>query len=196
MGECNRTITAGIWGEIMHNLYFVYLGKDEKIKSSSEARRRVNGLLESNSFAGGEGYWGGGKADWFVIGGRWSGILSKLLGKKPKSDRQHIKEEVAHYGELRLGGGWWGNLTQQEFDKEVSEHIKNEQRNAGKLGGYPDDAMRLDKKLLAAMQTKKGENSFIRECELFHAGSFEEEDVSCLDKKDLGGWIVVIDYHY
>jgi len=46
--------------------------------TSAEARRQAHSYLMNNEFVGGEGRWGRGISDWFVVGGRWSGRLTML----------------------------------------------------------------------------------------------------------------------
>ena len=65
----------------MHQVMFVILPKEDAY-NADEAIIEVECFLESNSFVGGEGYWGGGKCDWFQMGGRWSGRLSCLTWAK------------------------------------------------------------------------------------------------------------------
>jgi len=57
----------------MHTLYFVKL----KAENSKEARRKAYNLLEENNFAtDNQGFYGSSKADWYVVGGRWSGLFT------------------------------------------------------------------------------------------------------------------------
>jgi hypothetical protein len=47
--------------------------------SSLAARRQVtDGLYKSNFIESDDARWSGGIADWFVIGGRWSGLLADI----------------------------------------------------------------------------------------------------------------------
>ena len=64
----------------MHNLFFVTIPKDN-CETSNDAKNWADDTLNDNGFVG-EGYYSGGKADWFVIGGRWSGILTDLLAPR------------------------------------------------------------------------------------------------------------------
>src|ERR1700722_11822086 len=61
----------------MHSLYFVKVQKDEA-SSPREAISQAEAILDSNNFVYGDGYWGGDKCDWYVIGGRWSGVFSGI----------------------------------------------------------------------------------------------------------------------
>lgn len=57
----------------MHFPYIVVLNKDD-YANSQDARESAESLLTENGFCG-DGYFNCGKADWFVVGGRWSGYL-------------------------------------------------------------------------------------------------------------------------
>lgn len=58
----------------MHILYFVKITDAE---NSQEAREKATQVLDDNNFASdSNGFFGNSKADWYVVGGRWSGILS------------------------------------------------------------------------------------------------------------------------
>jgi len=61
----------------MHCLYFVKID-DKEIKTSQQAREHATNILDANNFASdSNGFYGNSKADWYVVGGRWSGLLSK-----------------------------------------------------------------------------------------------------------------------
>jgi hypothetical protein len=63
----------------MHTRFLVTLGKDEADDSQS-AREYVYNALTEEGFVG-TGRWSSGLCDWFVIGGRWSGLLSGMRAK-------------------------------------------------------------------------------------------------------------------
>lgn len=58
-----------------HYLYFVLIDKKDA-SNSKEAREQATDELDNNGFVYSGGYFGGGKCDCYVIGGRWSGFLS------------------------------------------------------------------------------------------------------------------------
>ena len=70
----------------MHHLMLVTLEMPDGA-TSSDARFRAHDLLcEDPSFAGDGGRFGSPLCDWFVIGGRWSGLLTEtLLGEAYKA---------------------------------------------------------------------------------------------------------------
>ena len=64
-------------------------------------RSRARNILENKGFVTQEGsYWGGGKCDWFVIGGRWSGILTQALGQIPIQDTRKKTSQRDTYNHL------------------------------------------------------------------------------------------------
>lgn len=189
----------------MHQVYFVYLPKGEKIKTSKEARRRANDELDANNFANeSNGYFGMSKADWFMIGGRWSGLLTEILGRERIPDKKHIKAEIAKYHTWRKEkNGEWSpkKMNDEEFKKKIAEYTADICRNQYHVGGYEDDAMILNKRLLAALTNIKTKvrgfkRNELRKCEVFDPVNFDEFIVADLNKNELGGWLVVVDYHY
>ena len=60
-----------------HYLYFVLVDKSTA-KDSKEARESATEGLDNNDFVFSGGYFGGGRCDYFVIGGCWSGVLSNI----------------------------------------------------------------------------------------------------------------------
>jgi len=98
----------------MHFLYFVKIDRKEA-ETSREAINRAESILANNGFIFSEGFWGGGKCDWFVMGGRWSGTLSglavkddfilaahKLIASKAKdtAERRYLSDaEVTEYAD-------------------------------------------------------------------------------------------------
>lgn len=65
----------------MHNLYFVVVPEGDA-KNAKKAMEVAEGRLEAEGFVDNDGYFSQGRSDWFVVGGRWSGILSVAAGKK------------------------------------------------------------------------------------------------------------------
>lgn len=177
----------------MHARLLVTFNRDEA-ETSLEARSYVMDYLQENGFAG-EGRWGGGYADWFVIGGRWSGALTRALLDKKKLAKVEKEFEEAH--------GWWVGGKER-----VTEDQRREQMNAifdrefpdftGEMPywrkqyeayGSEDDAMILTQELYdALLKEYKGQD------ESEHHADVEYEPVSpaIVGKK----WLVVVDYHF
>lgn len=62
----------------MHSLYLVSIPKKEA-KTPREAISRAEIFLDSNGFASEGGLYSSPKADWYSVGGRWSGELLEVL---------------------------------------------------------------------------------------------------------------------
>ena len=116
----------------------------------------VSDTLTEEGFANQDGRWNYGPADWFLVGGRWSGELAKIEAglswkdlvnhlesclteeeKKNHDDRfinsEHLK---AHKKELDI---WWQKKTKSKSLHPWSRSSYN--------GGYSDDSIRLNQKL-------------------------------------------------
>jgi len=177
----------------MHSLYFVIFDK-ASADSSKEARDHAESTLQTENFVGREGYFGGGKGDWFVVGGRWSGHLQSILLKKDfyKEAEKLINESKPKDKQ--------DNFISTEDTKNNAEALqklwvsiggKNDNLYArdNYHANYDDDAMIITDKLINAL--KKTNKSV----EIFDADEYNEKTVADLDKDDIGKWIVVIDYH-
>jgi hypothetical protein len=179
----------------MHHLMLVTvaLGKDS---TSEQARRSAySHLSEDDSFVGEGGRFGSPLADWFVIGGRWSGLLSETLLGDPYQDalKQEFPQFVNGYypsdlAELhndgldklwhRFGGTGSNPLTRSSYN-----HF-----------GLDDDAMLVNRPLydrfLAAHAGSAdcvGGDSF---------GDFADLDRDDVDESFIGRkWLAVVDYH-
>ena len=192
----------------MHSVYFVVLDHDGKFNSDEYRERAIQTLEDEEFFNQDENsthssptkckpkeLWG--KGDWGVVGGRWSGILTELLGKTPTIDTEHQKAEVAKLYEWRKDKtAWWGEMPEKEFKKRVKEERKNNPRNTYEQLGYEDDAKILTPTLLKALKNiakLKGWKD-ANGLEFFEEG-IGERSFSELGKSHLGKVIVVIDYH-
>src|SRR5947207_13443557 len=85
----------------MHYRMLVTVDK-EGIETSAQARLHVNQeLLQDTSFCGEGGHFSAPLADWFVIGGRWSGELSRATWAKGVTkliDDLEKKEGIQRWG--------------------------------------------------------------------------------------------------
>jgi len=193
----------------MHFRLFILTNK-ENAKTSQEARDYVYQQLENdNSFVGDGGRFSSPIADWFVVGGRWSGVLTQLL-----LDQDKLKEYWEEFEKQQLG---WTNLTDkkeedqqrksQELFMEYFPNFKGEipvwRDSTIKYlhHGSEDDAQIVTKKLWEALNKDYEENDS-------HVGFIpsdpnpEDDGICDLDydeitKENVIGkkWIVVIDYH-
>ena len=180
----------------MHFLYFVTFDK-KNADNSQEAREYANNILMKNSFCYADGgYFAGGKCDWYVIGGRWSGELQRLQFKKDffkeckkakiKTDSQTLKKNKSQCQAIwkKLGG------------KDVNLY----HRDTYQQNGYDDDAMIVDEELWQGIKKcfkqKLNKDTFWNEVEIYDADNYEDYPITKIKKKDLiNRWLVVVDYH-
>lgn len=188
----------------MHLLYYVAVQKvegDERLPK--EIKNDVSSLLEENNFASDcNGFWGNSKADWFVIGGRWSGHLAEIkldnFGDKARAMLKEKYPDRQEYGEMidkekedvqalweSLGGSGINSWNREQGFIQVSE--------------FGDDCMLLDEKLLKALKEDYKDGGSEIEVAVVNDGYVEDEMqmVDFLKREDLVGnyYIVVIDYH-
>lgn len=178
----------------MHHRLFVLIPKSEA-KSSIGARQFVYEWLISEGFLAEANRFSTGPADWFVIGGRWSGELTRAL-----LDQKKLKE---FWDEFEQKYGWWTggkeNVTEQQRLKQSKELFSNFfpkfkgihpfWRNPYKETGYKDDAMVVTGKLFDRLELNK------LPANVEGVIDMEEEEI---EKKNVVGkkWIVVVDYHF
>jgi len=176
----------------MHVRYFVTFNKEEA-ETSLEARSYAMDYLQENNFVG-QGRWGGGLADWFVIGGRWSGVLTLALLNQDKVTKVQQEFENMH--------GWWVGGKEHVTEEQRREQMKTifyrefpdftgempYWRNQYEAYGYEDDAMILTPGLYDALL-----KPYEGQVESEHHADIEYEPVSpgMVGKK----WLVVVDYH-
>jgi hypothetical protein len=179
----------------MHHLMLVTLSLADCSNSKEARQSAFSRLIEDDSFVGEGGRFGCPLADWFVLGGRWSGILRETLLGQPYKDalEQEFPEFTKGYypsslreqhktglDQLwhRFGGIGSSPLTRSGYDEQ----------------GADDDAMILDQFLY---------DHFLKP----HAGSdrtiggdsladFADLDCDEVDESFIGRkWLVVVDYH-
>jgi hypothetical protein len=167
-------------------------------ENSDEAREYVQDTLHEEGFCS-DGRWGGGLCDWFVIGGRWSGELSRSTWAREITN-QMIALEREH--SVQVWGASYGDgektRTQQElaekfqqlWDSHAPESYRGIPycRDTYQQNGYEDDAMLLTQELYDAL-LKEFEGTEESE----HHADLEYDEVSpaMIGKK----WLVVVDYH-
>jgi hypothetical protein len=181
----------------MHYRFLVTFDK-ERAATSEEARAHVRETLLEEGFCS-EGRWGGGMADWFVVGGRWSGELSRhswardITAEMEALEREHgIQVWGASYGDEDK------ERTQQElvarFQRLWDTHAPEAYqgipfpRDTYQDNGYADDAMVLTQELYDGLLTE-------------YEGQMESEYHTDLDYESVSPamigtkWLVVVDYH-
>lgn len=185
----------------MHYRLFV-LTQKEHAKDSEEVRRYVYNELSSDpSFCGEGGRFGSPLCDWFVIGGRWSGELTKA-----GLDQEKLKAFEKEFGELY---GWWtggkGTVTEEIRAKQAVEVFKKYfpdfqgghpyWRNSYAHLGYKDDAMIVSKEIWGKVLKAYESVDYRVEDE---DSDLAVVDLECdpISERVIGKkWLVVVDYH-
>jgi hypothetical protein len=167
-------------------------------ETSETAREYVLDTLLEEGFCG-EGRWGGGLCDWFVIGGRWSGELSRhSWAKEITAQMEALEREHA----VQVWGAFYADREKQRIQKELAKKFQQMwdaeapaayaaipyDRDTYQRSGYEDDAMLLSQELYDAL-LKEYEGKEESE----HHADLEDEPVSpaMIGRK----WLVVVDYH-
>ena len=180
----------------MHHRLLVTFDK-RKALSSQEARQyAMDTLLADRSFCGEGGRFGSPLADWFVIGGRWSGELTKV-----HLDTQKVEEFQKAFGDEY---GWWvGGMEQitEETRRSQAEELFKKYfpefegnlpywRNTYLDLGFDDDAMVVDEMVYDMLLKEHEGTDGDKE-------NFIDLDFDTVSKEFIGRkWIVVVDYHY
>ena len=178
----------------MHHLMLVTLSLPDG-GASAEARDAAFDLLsEDDSFCGKGGRFGCPLADWFVLGGRWSGMLREtILGQHyrdaleqefPEFTKGYFLSSLLEQRKTELNQLWQrcGGTGNHPLSRSGYDHY-----------GAPDDAMLVDQFLY---------DRFLKP----HAGStnniggdeadFADLDGDEVDESFIGRkWLVVVDYH-
>ena len=185
----------------MHSLYFVAIKKNKEKFDSAELKSRTQSLLESNGFASEGGFWSCAKADWFVIGGRWSGTLQSLkLGKFDSEVRKLLKKNkkdktISFFTDADIKEN--APAIQKLWEKLGGKGINSWERDQYNHEGYDDDAMLLDKKLYEAFKKKKYKETEV--AVVLEEGYVEDEMLMkdfLKDKKVVNNYyLIVVDYH-
>jgi hypothetical protein len=172
----------------MHYLMLVTLAMPNGANSLDTRKKAYDFLLADNSFCGEGGRFGSPLCDWFVIGGRWSGLLREtLLGDAYQAAlRQEFPEMASdwypsslidqHRDALnrlwqRFGGNGVNPVTRSSYDDL----------------GCDDDAMLIDQALYDHFLAQDSRKS----CETFVDLDDDRVDESFIGRK----WLVVVDYH-
>jgi len=185
----------------MHSRLFVTVNKEGK-ETSEQVRRRVyHALIDDCSFVGEGGRFGAPVADWFVIGGRFSGDLQKA--------RLDPTTLTAAEGEFEARYGWW--IGGEQHVTELQRHDQYRQvfstyfpdyrgdlpawRDQYAHYGAPDDAQLVDQQLYDALLDPfvghTADQSDDDDQWLFIDLDHDEVSPAFIGKK----WLVVVDYH-
>ena len=179
----------------MHTLYFVKLKKSQA-KTSEEARELAESILDRNNFASdSNGFYGGSKADWYGIGGRYSGIFTDIKEVNeaitPLLEKE-LKESPELLNYLSINNHMLTPEKREAIDKIAKEKTGIEYFRSG-YDRYEDDAQVITTELLARIKSEYSE------CEVAvvdeDEGIEDEYEVSTLDESSIGDWLVTIDHH-
>ena len=158
--------------------------------NSDEARQKVfDTLMEDDSFCGSGGRFGHPLCDWFVIGGRWSGLLSEtVMGPAYKAavitrfremNQEYVPQSFIERNAAELDAIWRkvGGPGPSPYTRSGYEQL-----------GYTDDAMAVTPLLFDALLAEyQGEDS----CD-----GYVDLDCDPLQRDFIGRkWLVVVDYH-
>jgi hypothetical protein len=183
----------------MHYRFLATFNKDVAA-TSAQARRYVSGYLTDCGFVHDDSKrWGDGFADWFVIGGRWSGELSRHAWAKAFAAQMDAIEQEH---DVQVWGAYYGDKGKQYLQQQLAERSQAMwdaaappayqgipiQRDTSKADGYEDDAMLLTQDLYDGL-LKEYEGA--SDCE-YHADlDYEVVSLEMVGAKRL----VVVDYH-
>lgn len=179
----------------MHHLLLVTLSLPADGNSQIARESAFSRLIDDDSFVGEAGRFGCPLADWFVLGGRWSGFLRKTLLGQPYQDALEqefpeltkgyfpttlVEQHKAGLDRLwqRLGGSGSHPLSRSGYDDL----------------GADDDAMLVDPVLYDCfLKPNAGCTEYIGDAKLpdFADLDGDEVDESFIGRK----WLVVVDYH-
>jgi len=185
----------------MHARLLVLTSKDNA-KTSEKAREYVRNFLDNEGFCG-EGFFNSSYADWFVIGGRWSGDLTEALLDKEKVKKFWKEFEDKKFGYVGI----------DKNDKEDNKTRKKGQalfrryfpdftgrlpiyRDTYNELGFDDDAKIVNEKLFDSLlkdcegadRAENGEWGGLTAVDI-EADTISKENT--INKK----WVVVVDYH-
>jgi hypothetical protein len=179
----------------MHHLMLVTLSLPDGGGSDEARNSAFSLLLEDHSFVGEGGRFGSPLADWFVIGGRWSGMLRATVLGQPYQDtleqefpdftKGYYPSSLAEQHKTgldqlwhRFGGAGSNPLTRSGYDEL----------------GADDDAMPVDQFLYDHfLKPHTGTDRQIGGDKLADFADLDGDDA---DESFIGRkWLVVVDYH-
>lgn len=192
----------------MHALLFVTTNKD-RAENSEEARSYVyEELINDNSFCGEGGRFSCPIADWFVIGGRWSGKLSRLTWANEVTEQiaKMEKEE-----KIQIWGVYYSSDEDKERQSKLRERVEElykeatpqiykdkgliYDRNTYDHYGYEDDAMIVTEELYEKI-LKEHEGWSENEYRELDGVNYVDLEYDCVSREFIGSkWVVVVDYH-
>lgn len=178
----------------MHYLMLVTLTLPE-IATSEQARWAVyDALSNDTTFCGDGGRFGVPVCDWFVIGGRWSGLLAETQIGKP------FRDAVINRFPL-MAENWWPHSLAEEH-REALDAIWQANGGTGASPytrrdaseyGHDDDAMPLTTELYDKLLSVHHGEAIV--CSEGHCQYLDLDDEPLTPDAIGSKWIVVVDYH-
>jgi hypothetical protein len=186
----------------MHSRLIVLVDRNGN-ESSLDARKRAEAKLIEEGFAGEGSLFVSHPADWFVIGGRWSGELSRA-----RLDQEKLKAFWEEFEKQELG--WVGRDKPEEEQKAKAIELFGQffpdfqgeppvWRDSYAYLGFEDDAQVLDEALFSFIKELKSypddaslEDLLDGNCFVDLDDPFEQLTEDAIGKK----WCVVVDFHY
>lgn len=167
----------------------------KQANNSEEARQLVMDALSNDpSFVGDGGLFGSPLADWFVIGGRWSGEITKAL-----LDQKKLSLFVNNF-ENQYGWSTGGKkkITEKQRRSQALKMFKKHFPGfQGIMPYWRDTYTQIGAKDDAAILTEKLYNALLKE----HEGEYATDHYVDLDREAAGKemigkkWLVICDYH-
>jgi hypothetical protein len=173
----------------MHHRLLITIGTGRNDDSERVRKEVFNRLMSDDSFCGEGGRFGSPLCDWFVIGGRWSGLLGEItLGSAfkdaarirfPELARDWYPHSIAEKHASELNAIW-----QAHGGKGPSPYTRSGYEELG----FEDDAAILTAVLYDALLVEyEGEST---------SEGYADLDDEALSRDSIGRkWLVVIDYH-
>ncbi|HWB10544.1 MAG TPA: hypothetical protein VG826_15045 [Pirellulales bacterium] len=159
----------------MHNRLLLTLDAPADAGSEQVREDAFDRLMDDNSFCGEGGRFGGPICDWFVIGGRWSGLLTETTIGDAYRTAAGNEQGAALDAVWSRHGGAGPSPTNRDSYEQL---------------GYVDDAMIVSEALYNALLA---ENEGIdTDCQHFADLDGEEVSRGFIGRK----WLVVVDYHH
>jgi hypothetical protein len=180
----------------MHYLMLVTLTMSPGASSLDTRIRAHAKLIDDDSFCGEGGRFGSPLCDWFVLGGRWSGVLQEAKLGKPHQEalaREFPQIAGGHYYPADLAVTHKERLNQLWQQAGGSGDSPLTRSNYDELG-QDDDAMLVDQTLYERFLRKhEGQSGTPPECADGHVVDLDDDDIdaSFIGRK----WLIVVDYH-
>ena len=106
----------------MHVRFLATFNK-ENAATSPAARDCVQRYLNQEGFAGDNTRWSYGLADWFVVGGRWSGELSRYSWAKQLTAKM---EAIENEKGVQVWGAFYGSdAEKKKIQAELTQQFQN-----------------------------------------------------------------------